>query len=149
MKEKAFWIAAAAILLLDRASKLLWAQARLVVWPGVLALNGTRNTGMAFGLLQGNARVLAVVSILLMALVLFLVRRAGLTRLQWTAVGLMLGGALGNLIDRAVYGYVIDFIEALFVRFYIFNIADAGVTCGALLLAISLIFTKESKRHEA
>ena len=53
---------------------------------------------------------------------------------------MILGGAAGNAIDRAMYGYVIDMIELLFVDFYIFNIADVGVVCGAILCGISLLF---------
>ena len=55
------------------------------------------------------------------------------------AAGLLLS-ALGNALDRLVYGYVIDMIELQFIDFYIFNLADVGVVCGAILCGISLLF---------
>ena len=55
-------------------------------------------------------------------------------------VSLMAGGALGNLIDRAALGYVRDLFELLFVKFYIFNIADVGVVAGAVLCGVSLLW---------
>ena len=56
------------------------------------------------------------------------------------ACGMVLGGAVGNLVDRVLLGYVIDLFEFTFVDFYIFNVADIGITCGAVLCGISILF---------
>jgi len=62
---------------------------------------------------------------------------------------LMLGGAVGNMIDRLFTGYVVDMIEVLFIDFAIFNVADAALTVGCLLMAWSLIFRPDdwSEKH--
>ena len=65
-----------------------------------------------------------------------------------TVPALLAGGALGNIIDRVLYGAVTDMFELLFIRFYIFNVADVGVVAGAILCGISLLFRPQdwSKR---
>jgi len=57
-----------------------------------------------------------------------------------TGLSLMAGGALGNMIDRVAFGYVVDMFELLFMDFYIFNVADVGVVAGAVLCGASLLF---------
>ena len=62
------------------------------------------------------------------------------------AIASIIGGAIGNLIDRILYGYVIDFLRPTFIRFAVFNVADIFVTCGAILfIFILLVFPKEKK----
>ena len=60
----------------------------------------------------------------------------------------VLGGAAGNLFDRLAYGYVIDMLEPLFARLFVFNPADAAVVCGAVLLGVYLLFGKEDTPDE-
>lgn len=129
------------IFILDRISKALLYDAETVIWPCVLALNGTRNTGMAMGILAGHPVLLAVLSVVLLAACLvLLLKKSRISGWAVIAVSLIAGGALGNLIDRIFLGYVIDMIEVLFIDFYIFNVADIGVVCGALLCGFSLLF---------
>ena len=146
MKNARLSLSAAAVVLADRVSKLLWREADFDLIPGVLAFHGTRNTGMAFGWFAGGTVLLAVFSAMACAAVWLLARRQPLSRLRQYGAGLLLGGALGNLLDRVFLGYVIDFIDPVFLHWFVFNLADAGVTCGAALLAVSLLFTKEEKR---
>ena len=107
------------------------------------------NTGAAFGLFQGWSFVLAIVAIFGIALLLvygFVVRRrfAPLDNLLgWTALGLILGGITGNLIDRLRFGGVTDFISISW--WPAFNIADSAVVVGAILIAYSLLFL--AKKH--
>lgn len=145
MKQKLMWCVALALCAVDRATKLLWAEADFVLLQGVVRIRGARNTGMSFGLLQGNAYLLAALSLAVILAALWLLRGRALSRARAAFIGLMLGGAAGNLIDRVAFGYVIDFIEPVFVRFPTFNVADAGVVCGAALLAVSLLFEKSDK----
>lgn len=146
MKHTRLFIAAGAVLATDRLTKALYEDARAVLIPGVLALRGTRNTGMAFGWLPGGAPVLIPLTLAALAGFLWYLRRHTLTRLCQYGCGLMLGGALGNLIDRVLLGYVIDFIDPVFLNWFVFNAADAGITVGAALLLYHLLFGKEAKR---
>ena len=97
-----------------------------------LDLTNTRNTGVAFGALEGGGLVVAILIGLSLALLLgyFLVNRA--MPWLWLPVGLLLGGALGNLADRAREGAVIDFIDP--VAWPAFNFADACIVVGVLSL---------------
>ena len=95
---------------------------------------------MAFGLLSGKPLLLAVISaIVLIALFMYL-KKHPMTRWEGIGLGLLIGGAIGNLIDRLAYGYVIDMLEPLFMRLFIFNVADAGITIGAAMLLFLPLF---------
>jgi signal peptidase II len=102
-----------------------------------------RNTGVAFGLLQGRPWLVSVLAIVV--LIVFLGafwRELPRHRLLQYAVGAILGGALGNLIDRFRLGYVVDFIAV--GSFPRFNIADSAVTIGLVLLVWFLLGTEHS-----
>lgn len=142
MKTGIFW--GTLVLAADRVSKML-AQSALAAGtieaiPGVLAFTYAENMGMAFSLFAGYPRLLAVLSLTLVIVVLLAMRRMLPNNgLSCALQGMLLGGGIGNAIDRFVYGYVIDFIELRFVRFAIFNVADIAVTLSALaLMAVSL-----------
>ena len=135
------WIAAAVLI----ADQLVKALARrltgpAVLIPGVIGLRYSENTGMAFSLLSRHTWLLAAFSIVLIAVGWLVLRRYRLGRLSRVAAMLMLGGAVGNLIDRAFAGYVVDMFELLLFRFAIFNVADMALTVGAALLAVTLLF---------
>ena len=107
----------------------------LLLIPGVLQLHYSENNGAMMGLLPGKAVLMSVLALLLLAVLLYLLF-SGKIRSKWlfcALVGVFSGG-LGNLIDRLFYGYVIDYIEVLFVKFYIFNFADCLVTVGAFMI---------------
>jgi signal peptidase II len=95
-------------------------------------LVNVRNSGVAFGLLEGGGTVLVVgTALALLALVVFFATHTG-RRLVWLPTGLLLGGATGNLIDRARDGSVTDFIK--FPHFPAFNVADMAITFGVVAL---------------
>lgn len=107
--------------------------------PGVLRFNFVRNTGSAFGLFQGNSEILKVLAIVaVVGLFVYYVRSATRDWLASLALGLQLGGALGNIIDRFRHGYVVDFIDL--PRFPTFNVADSAITVGVVLLMYALLF---------
>ena len=64
----------------------------------------------------------------------------GFTHLEWWCIAAIYGGGLGNMIDRVRLGYVVDMIETKFMQFPVFNVADCFITCGCILMMISLIF---------
>lgn len=132
-----------AVLALDQLSKQLLKDTHSPLIPGLLRITGTRNTGAAFGIF-GNSTlpliILTALAALLMGIYLWKAKPPGLFGVGLT---LILSGALGNLIDRIVRGYVIDFIELEFVRFAIFNIADIAITLGCVLAFIGVLRSKE------
>lgn len=109
------------------------------VIPGVLDFTMVRNTGVSFGLLGGGSArwALSVFSILVaVALAVWAVKAERRTLIS--AIGLVMGGAIGNVIDRIQYGYVVDFIDfsdtGLFP--WVFNVADSAITVGVVLLVL-------------
>lgn len=127
-------------LLTDRLVKLFLSDTEAVLIPGVIALKPARNTGIALGLLQGNALLIAGVSLALAGLCFLLLRGTNVTGLGRFGLSLIAGGALGNLWDRIALGSVRDMFEFLFVDFYVFNTADVAVVAGVALCAFSLFF---------
>jgi signal peptidase II len=102
-----------------------------------LRIDLIHNAGGLFGFFQGTAPVFAVVTVAVTGLIIFMEFRWGWRNwLVTLALGLLLGGAIGNFIDRIRQGYVIDFADIGIGtwRWYIFNIADMAVTCFFLLL---------------
>lgn len=107
--------------------------------PGLLDLNFVRNTGSAFGLFQGQSEVLTVLALgAILFLAAYYFRKARNDALVAIALGLQLGGAIGNVVDRFRHGYVVDFID--FQKWPIFNLADSAITIGVVLLMYALIF---------
>ena len=140
-------IAAVLVLLADQASK--WSVISLIDLPErgqvvlapVLNLAMVRNTGVTFGLLTGFGEwghlLLAGLAICVVAALGIWLWRAE-TRLAAIALGAIGGGAIGNVIDRLRFGWVVDFIDAHLGEWhwYVFNLADAAIVCGVAALVI-------------
>ena len=143
------WIAILTVLL-DQLVKGLCVSltGSVTLLPGVLALTYAENTGMAFSLLSGRAWLLGVVSALCILAGWLVLRGYALGKMSRIAAMLMLGGAAGNMIDRFFRGYVVDMFEVLFVDFAIFNVADAALTVGTVLMALSLLFRPDEWREK-
>jgi signal peptidase II len=161
MRSRLNWLALpVTALALDWASK-LWVLARLkgegdslAVIPGFFNLTIGYNTGAIFGSLQGlNPKLRSVLfaAAALLALVYF--GRAFLSettpRLERVALGMILGGALGNGLDRLLHGHVVDFLDFVFGgwHYWTFNVADSFIVCGAILFGIGML--KEGLRPKA
>lgn len=135
---------AAAVVALDQASKqwvtrALQGRAPVPVLGGLFQLNYTRNTGAAFSILPHGGSLFAVVAVVVAVGILVFYPRLQLYGvLSGVALGLILGGAVGNLIDRVRLGYVIDFID--FRWFPVFNLADSAIVCGVALLILTSLF---------
>ena len=138
-----FWV-----FLLDQLSKYLVVHTldlakvgRIEVFPPFLVFRMAWNTGVNFGLLSGADMrwVLVAVAVVITAAVLIWVRREGGNRWAQIGAGLLAGGALGNVVDRLVYGAVADFLNMSCCGIdnpFAFNLADAGIFLGAVLLVI-------------
>ena len=147
--RKYWWIAVLTVIA-DQASK--WAclslTERVTLIPGVLALTYAENTGMAFSLFSGRSWLLGIVSAGCILAGWLILRRVRLGMLSRTAAMLMLGGAVGNMIDRFLRGFVVDMFEFLFMDFAIFNVADAALTVGTALMAVSLLLRPEEWKEK-
>jgi len=145
----------AAIIVFDRLSKiiidrLLPLHHSIPVIDGFFNLTYVRNTGAAFGIFAGSVEIfrrpfLIAVSIVASGFIVVMLRRLpdkekGLT----TALAFILGGAVGNLIDRVVYGEVIDFLDCFWGNYHwpAFNLADSFITVGVLLALYILLRAK-------
>lgn len=116
---------------------------------GVFHFTYVENRGAAFGMLQ-NARVffLVLTVAVLIALTVYMVKkRRSLKRWMRAALALIYAGALGNLIDRAILGYVRDMFDFRLIHFYVFNVADACLTVGACML-ILFVLIEEFRQHK-
>jgi signal peptidase II len=132
-------VAAGAVLVVDQASKaVIWSQRGSLPLHlfGDVRLEETHNTGMSFSLLRGNPELLTVLVAVISAVVLILLfvvpRRYGLP------LGLVLGGSLGNLVDRIRWGWVLDFFGVYW--WPTLNIADLAIVAGAILLGWRILF---------
>ncbi len=105
------------------------------------------NDGGLFGLFDAAAPILAIASLFVIAILVVVQARSG-PRASWlttVALGLLLGGAIGNLLDRTRYGYVIDWVDMGIGswRFYTFNVADSAISIAIVLLLASAIFGRQ------
>lgn len=144
------YLLAAALVGLDQLTKALVRGGialgeHITLIPGVVGLTYVRNTGMAFSALSGWTGLLAVGSL---AVSVLLIVAMWMDYFHGTVptvlLALVLGGAVGNLIDRAALGYVTDMIEVLFFSFPVFNVADSCICVGVALLAVWVLFLDRS-----
>ncbi len=145
------WVLAAAlcmaVVVLDQAAKAL-VEANLVAGEqvdvvGPLGLTLTHNRGIAFGLASDGGAVLVALTLAALAFVGILFARDPGRRGMWVAVGLLAGGALGNLVDRVRAGEVTDYVDVL--SWPPFNLADVAITLGVVVLALSYVVDAEHR----
>ncbi len=118
--------------------------------PGILGLAHIHNTGAAFSMLSG-ARwffVILTVAFVIFGMWVLLTGQLRHPLGKWSWV-LVLAGAIGNLIDRCLYGYVVDMFEVQFMHFAIFNVADIFVVVGGILFCIYYLFLHDKKKEDA
>ncbi|NEQ41199.1 MAG: lipoprotein signal peptidase [Okeania sp. SIO3I5] len=153
-KNPIFWIVAIISIVLDHLTK-FWVvqnfqlEESLALWPGVFHFTYVTNTGAAFSLFSNGGvywlRWLSlIVSLGLMGWAWFGPR---FNRWEQLGYGLILGGALGNGIDRFVSGYVVDFLHFRLIDFPVFNVADVSINIGIICLLIATFFSEIPKRR--
>ena len=145
----------------DQALK-LWVVANLglhesmPLLPGIVELYYIRNTGGGFSILTGHTWLLAALTVVLMAVLGALIVKKVFTHplAVWTLI-LIIGGGIGNLVDRVRLGYVVDMFNLEFMSYPVFNVADIFVVCGAigfavyyLLLHDKVTASKQTKTEE-
>ena len=146
---------AAVVVILDQITKLIVLQrlvpgVPIVLVDGYLAFTLVMNTGLAFGLLAGIPAgwrwlvgLLSLVALVVLLRVALRILPSGGWREQ-SAIGLIFGGAIGNLIDRTRFGAVVDFVD-VYVRDWhwpAFNVADSAITVGVAVLALGVMFER-------
>ncbi|MCT8159015.1 signal peptidase II [Pseudoruegeria sp. SHC-113] len=150
------WITAALIFVLDQVTKYWVVQAldlktvgSIDVLPPFLNLRMAWNEGINFGLFAGQSDttrwILIAIAFLITGWVLWWIRKEGTRPMAFISAGVLIGGAMGNVIDRFIYGAVADFLNMSccgFTNPYAFNVADIAIFAGALGL---IFFTGESK----
>lgn len=152
----ALFLAALSVAALDQLSKTwirCFSEGQPIWQAGFFRIVHTHNTGAAFGLLQGHSFALTIVAFVGIAAILtyalLLSPRFPLlsSKLARVALGLVLGGTIGNLADRLRFGYVTDFVDLGF--WPAFNAADSAITVGAILLAYFLLSLSRTDKQEA
>ena len=143
-KSGLFLLITACIVLFDQGIKHVIRQAAygkaLFALPGVFEILHCVNTGAAFSLFSGRTFLIALFSVgLLVSLVLLLRRYAVLTTSAYVALAVLVGGGVGNLIDRFVFGGVTDYIHLLLFPFPVFNFADICITLSIVFLFFQML----------
>ena len=107
------------------------------VVPDVFHITYVHNTGVAFSLFQQHpAWLLALTSVLFTVFLMFAFRRPGYTALEFTGFAMVLGGAAGNIVDRILFGKVIDYLDVTVIQYPVFNLADSFICVGVALLLL-------------
>ena len=142
----------ATVVIVDQVTKVIVRQtlplgASHSLIPDLLDLTHVRNTGAAFGLLNATdfpykpVVMIGIAAVALVAIAAYATQLGFHERLARFGLALILGGAFGNLIDRAVAGHVVDFVDVYWgtTHFWAFNVADAAITIGAILVLLDMI----------
>ena len=140
------------IVVLDQLTKFLVKAtiplyAKREIIPNFVDLTHVQNTGAAFGVLNAaefpykSAVMIGIATLALLAIALFGRQLGAHEKLSRYGLSLIIGGAFGNLIDRAFAGYVVDFVDVYWgdAHFWAFNVADAAITVGAILVLLDMI----------
>ena len=131
----------------DQLSK-LWVCENIALYekldgiPGLFHLTYVQNTGAAFSALRGQQWLFALIFVLFTAAIIweFSKKRMPFSMFERWCIAAIFAGGLGNMIDRIRLGYVVDMIAVDFIEFPVFNVADCFITCGCIVLMISLVF---------
>lgn len=154
VKNLWFWAAAVIVVAIDAFSK-QWTVNSLAVgetiplWQGVFHFTHVHNTGAAFSLFTGGSDWLKWISLVVsIGLVIYGLVSPQIPVLEQWGYGLILGGAVGNGLDRFLTGHVVDFIDFRLIHFAVFNLADVSINLGiACLLLSTLLGSRNSNRR--
>ena len=117
--------------------------------PGLVELTHWQNTGAAFSILSEHTWLLTLVSaVVAVALTVVLLKKVFRHPFGVASLSIVLAGAIGNLIDRALFGSVTDMFNLLFMRFAVFNVADICVVCGGIAFCVYFLFLYDREKKE-
>ena len=142
MKKKIILVVSSiAIIMLDQISKIIMLDKSINIIPQVLSFSYTQNIGVAFGLISNNIIFIIISNIMILGIIIKFLKENN-DSIDYTVLVsliLILSGGIGNLIDRILRGYVVDFIKFEFINFPIFNLSDISITLGIFILVIVII----------
>lgn len=150
-----YFLVAAALAALDQLSK-YWVVTNFELYesmellPGFMRLTYIHNTGASFSMLSDSRTLLLILTVLCAAVVIFMLfsKEFAHPLCRWSMT-VLLGGALGNMIDRFRLGYVVDMFDLEFIDFPIFNVADCFICVGIFFFALYIIFEAVNERRRA
>ena len=141
------------IILLDQLSKFLILnkldfEKSINIIPNLLNFTLVKNKGAAFSLFNDSTTILAIISVLASFLIVIFILKS-LQSSYWNSIGLayLLGGTVGNGIDRVIKGYVVDFLEIVPINFPIFNFADISINIAVIFFIIDIVKTKYKSKY--
>lgn len=152
-----YYLIALVMFLIDQGTKYLIAtkleiREQISVIGDFFLITSHRNNGAAFGILKDQRLFFIVVTIVVVVAIIWYMQKLMRTRnrLLLTALALVLGGALGNFIDRALYGEVVDFLQFNFgtYEFPIFNIADSSIVIGVILIILDTLLDARRQKEQ-
>lgn len=110
--------------------------------PGIIGFEYVENTGVAFGMASGYGYAFVLLAaVVVVVSIAYLWRAPLISRLEAVGLGMLVGGAIGNAVDRLVFGFVTDFIATEFINFPVFNVADIGITVGVVIAFVGFLFS--------
>ncbi|MEM7595419.1 MAG: signal peptidase II [Cyanobacteria bacterium P01_A01_bin.83] len=143
-RKTSFWLIAILGVIFDQITKYLVVQNfatigdTLPLWQDVFHFTYVINTGAAFSFFRGQVEVLRWISLIVsLLLIVFVWYTPRLTLIEQLGYGFILSGAIGNGIDRFLFGYVVDFLDFRLINFPVFNLADVAINIGVLLLLVA------------
>lgn len=142
IKNMLFMIVPLFIVFVDLLTKQLTINVSFSVIGDLLWFESVKNTGASFGVLKGKSWLFISLAIIVVFMMFFLIMTDKYTcsKLCKISLGVMMGGIIGNLVDRIKFGYVRDFIYLKFIDFAVFNVADMCICVGTVLIAVYILF---------
>ena len=146
------YVTAVVVIIADQTSK-WWIFEKIMQPPRIININEyfnlvlTWNNGISFGLFNNDNEINAlIISLIATVIIIFLIRLLSKSKTKKLSIGLgmIIGGAIGNVIDRSIHGAVMDFLD-IYINVYhwpAFNVADSGITVGALILVFDSLFAQ-------
>ena len=143
-RRRSFWLVAIIGIIFDQLTKYIVVQKfaelgdTFPIWQNVFHFTYVINTGAAFSFFRGQVDILRWISLFVsIVLIIFVWYSPKISRLEQFGYGFILAGAIGNGIDRFLFGYVVDFLDFRLINFPVFNVADVAINIGVVILIIA------------
>ena len=144
IRRRSFWLVAIVGIIFDQLTKYIVVQKfaeigdTFPIWQNVFHFTYVINTGAAFSFFRGQVDILRWISLFVsIVLILFVWYSPKISQLEQFGYGFILAGAIGNGIDRFLFGYVVDFLDFRLINFPVFNVADVAINIGVVILIIA------------
>ena len=144
IRRRSFWLVAIIGIIFDQLTKYIVVQKfaelgdTFPIWQNVFHFTYVINTGAAFSFFRGQVDILRWISLFVsIVLIIFVWYSPKISRLEQFGYGFILAGAIGNGIDRFLFGYVVDFLDFRLINFPVFNVADVAINIGVVILIIA------------